>query len=213
MKALFLQPGYNKGLLFLFLMLFFMPFFSFSQAKKTGTIEYLKYCNGVNGITLGANISSVNYSKWNYLDGDNKLDADSCLKFACTDSAVLKISNNLNLDMIGIRTYKDKIVNIYLFFRKADAYKILSNFLNAYGVFTYKPYEYKNIYNWDSRSISLSLMYQADVDDGVAVFTCNPLMQDIAEAKEVAEMKKKAMEIKALKESVYSISLMFASNP
>ena len=133
---------------------------------------------------LGADINNIKYEKLSYSDSNgNRFDADSCLKFAITDTTLLKIDDDLSLDMVGVRTYKDKIVNIYLFFSKADEYKILSNFLSSYGTFTSKPFEYKNIYNWDSRLVSLSLMGQQNIEDGVAVFTCNPLITSIAEAK------------------------------
>ncbi|MCO5948021.1 hypothetical protein [Mucilaginibacter flavidus] len=190
MKAPYLQLNGNKFLL-LFFILLHIPNFSSAQKKKIGTLEYLKYSNGIQGLTLGADINTLNYSNLKYLDDDNKFDADSCLKFAIGDTTVLKINGDLNLDLIGIRTYKNKIVNIYLFFRKTDAYILLHNFLSTYGVFTSKPVEYSNMYNWDSGTVSLSLMYQADVDDGVAVFTCNPLVHRIAEVKELAAMKEK----------------------
>jgi len=155
-----------------------LPVSSFCQLKQ-GSVEYLKYCNGINGLTLGADISTILGNKLTFLDGNNKFDADSCLNYAYKDSTTLKMKNDLSLDMIGIRAYKNKIVNIYLFFKKSDAYKLLYDFLIYYGNFTDKPYEYKDIYNWNSSLVSLSLLYEARVDLGVAIFTSNPLKREI----------------------------------
>lgn len=207
----FLPSICSRYLLIFFIVTLFLPELSFAQ-NKTGSVEYLKSCNGFKSISLGADLSTINCSKLNYLDGDSNFDADSCLKFAITDSAFLKVDNNLSLDMVGIRTYKNKIVNIYLFFQKADAYKVLSNFLSSYGVFTSKPFEYKNIYNWDSSAISLSLMYQADVDDGVAVFSCNPLVEYIANEKEMAAIREKNNQIKKWNETISSVGLKPSKN-
>jgi hypothetical protein len=208
MKARFLRLTHNKHLLLLFVVLLYIPNFLSAQKTKIGTVEFLKSTNGINGINLGADINSLGYSNLSYLDGDDRFDADSCLKFAISDSTALRINNNLSLDMIGIRTYKNKIVNIYLFFRKSDAYLILNNFLSIYGVFTSKPFEYSNIYNWDSSAVSLSLMYRTDVDDGIAVFTCNPLAYRINEVKEMAANKERTKTTNASTESTNSTMLL-----
>ena len=213
MKTLLLPLTNNKRLLLLFVILLYVPNFLSAQKKKTGTLEFLKSANGINGINLGADIGSLTYSNLSYLDGDDRLDPDSCLKFAISDSSALKIDNNLTLDMIGIRTYKNKIVNIYLFFRKADAYLIFNNFLSVYGLFTSKPFEYSNIYNWDTRAVSLSLMYRAGIDEGVATFTCNPLEQHIAEVKEMAAIKQRAQTFKTAGQSASAPILLSSTNP
>jgi len=159
-----------------------LPVSSFCQVKH-GSVEYLKNCNGIQGITLGADISTIPGDKLTFLDDDSKFDADSCLNYAYKDSTVLKMENGLLLDVIGIRAYKNKIVNIYLFFKKSDSYKILYDFLVYYGNFTNKPYEYKDIYNWNSSLVSLALLYEARVNMGVAIFTSNPLKREILLAK------------------------------
>jgi len=92
---------------------------------------------------------------------------------------LLKLAGDLKLDLIGIRTYKNKIVNIYLFFKLSDGYKILRVLLTNYGLFTDRPYDYADIYNWDSSTINLSLRYNVKVDLGVAIFTCNRLENEI----------------------------------
>ena len=155
------------------------PFFAFSQSKKPGSIEYLKYSNGFGNIFLGSDLSQLTEYKLAFLDNDNKFDADSCLKFEYRDANLLKLAGDLKLDLIGIRTYKNKIVNIYLFFKLSDGYKILRVLLTNYGLFTDRPYDYADIYNWDSSTINLSLRYNVKVDLGVAIFTCNRLENEI----------------------------------
>jgi hypothetical protein len=167
-----------------FIILMVLPFFSYSQSKKTGSIEYLKFTNGFNGITLGSDLQHLPDYKLEFLDGDNQLDADSCLMFEYEDTGLLKLDSNLNIQLIGLRTYKDKVVNIYVFFKLSDGYKVLHNFLTNYGLFTSKPSDYVDIYNWTSSKINLSLRYEVKVDLGVAIFTCNDLEDEIGKMKE-----------------------------
>jgi len=160
-----------------------LPAFGFSQSKKPGSIEYLKFTNGYESIILGSNISDIPESKLTYLDGERKFDADSCLKYAYKDTTILKVGNDLYLDLIGIRTFRNRVVNIYLFFKKKEGYKALRSFLSSYGLFTSKPNDYVDIYNWDSTSISLSLQYELNSELGVAVFTCTSLQKEIEAMK------------------------------
>ena len=157
------------------LFLILTPFIAFSQSAKPGSIEYLKMCNGYNGIKLGADVNLIAKSKLFYLDNDSRLDADSCYKFEYRDTSLLKVGNDFYLDLVGIRTHKNKVVNIYLFFKKSDGYKLLNTFLAAYGVFTSKPDDYSDIYNWHSSMIDVSLRYQSDNDLGlgIAIYTFN----------------------------------------
>jgi len=161
------------------LLLIVIPFVAFSQSKKAGSIEYLKYSNGFGNILLGSDLSQLPGYKLAFLDNDNKFDADSCLKFEYRDPNLLKLAGDLNLDLIGIRTYKNKVVNIYLFFKLSDGYKILDAFLTNYGLFTDRPYNYADIYDWNSSTVNLSLRYNVKVDMGVAIFTCNRLEHEI----------------------------------
>jgi hypothetical protein len=111
---------------------------------------------------------------------------------------MLKMGDSLDLEMVGIRTYKGNIVNIYLFFKRPESYKILSDFLTAYGNYTDKPDEYKDIYNWNSSAVSLSLMYEAKVDLGVAVFTCNRLSATVAANDKLRSSKIESLALSAL---------------
>jgi len=161
------------------ILLMVIPFFAFSQSKKPGSIEYLKYSNGFENIFVGSDLSQLPGYKLAFLDNDNKFDADSCLKFEYKDANLLKLADDLKLDLIGIRTYKNKVVNIYLFFKLSDGYKILRVFLTNYGLFTNRPNDYADIYDWNSSTVNLSLRYNVKVDLGVAIFTCNRLEHDI----------------------------------
>jgi len=156
-----------------------VPFVAFSQSKKPGSIEYLKYTNGFGNILLGSDLSQLPGYKLAFLDNDNKFDADSCLKFEYRDANLLKLTGDLELDLIGIRSYKNKVVNIYLFFKLSDGYKILDDLLTNYGLFTDRPYDYADIYNWNSSTVNVSLRYNVKVDLGVAIFTCNRLEHEI----------------------------------
>ncbi|MFD2146945.1 hypothetical protein [Mucilaginibacter antarcticus] len=189
----------DKVLMLLFVVLMGVPALSFAQKRQIGSLAYLNTIAGVNGIKVGTDVATISYSKLKYLDDDGKFDADSCLKFAVSDTARLKLDNDVRLNMIGVRTFKNKIVNIYLFFPKENGYKIVKEFIANYGGFFSKPDANADIYKWDSETVNLSVMYQADVEDGVAIFTSKPLVQHISQEKEAIAARKKAKEMQATK--------------
>jgi hypothetical protein len=118
------------------------------------------------------------------MDGDNVPDADSCVSYVFyQNKEVLKVDSDMELQQVGLRVFKNKIVNIYLFFNIKDSYKILRDFLKDYGQFNELPKEYASIYVWNTRKVGLSLEYQADVETGVAIFTSNDLVKDIEDMK------------------------------
>ncbi len=171
-----------------FVLILLLPVVALTQSKKHGSLKVLKANNGFNGITMGANVNQLTGSLA-YLDGNSRVDADSCLRYVYTNEELLKIDTNLKLDGIGIRAYKDTIVNIYLFFRMEEAYKVMSKFLDSYGQFNEKPQEYTDIYNWNTIPINLSLNYSAQIDMGIAVFTNNALMKQVATAREKRDQR------------------------
>jgi hypothetical protein len=199
MKTNSIGTSFIQSLLFLLLTTLFLSNSLYAQRNKTGTIDYLKLTKGFKDIKLGADIRTLNVPKLSYLDDNSGFDADSCITFAIADSNFLKLRDVCDLDMIGIRTYKNSIVNIYLFFKKEDGDKILKEFLINYGSVFSKPNERINVYNWNANVVNLSLMYQANVDYGVAVFTYNPLLQFIAQEKKLSAIRnaKKQEEIQA----------------
>jgi len=170
---------YAVKTLFVFFMLLPLSVFSQERVIKPGSLAYLKFVNGYNGIVLGSDVKQLTKNKLEFLDGDDKFDADSCLKFAYSDTTVLKVGNDLYLDMIGLRTYKNRIVNIYVFFKRSDGYKVFRDFLSTFGLFTSKPNDYADIYNWTTSTVNLSLRYEDKIDLGVAVFTCNPMVREM----------------------------------
>ncbi|SEO43609.1 hypothetical protein ACFGVS_15110 [Mucilaginibacter sp. AW1-7] len=171
----------------LFIIISCQWFMANAQALKTGSISYLTLNNGPgNNVVLGSDIKDLQAANLSYLDGDSRADADSCLRYAYTDPNVLDLGDSLNLDMVGIRAYRDKIVNIYLFFKMTDAYKVLQKFISMYGQFTDRPDNYSDIYNWNSSLLTLSLRYQYKADLGVAIFTSKTLQNEIAADKQRA---------------------------
>jgi hypothetical protein len=165
--------------LVLVVLLLALPLKGTSQTIECGSLKYLVAAKGFKDILLGEDINNLLSKPLPYLDNNQRPDADSCFSYACNNSELLTIDSTLKLDMVGIRTYKNKIVNIYLFFPEKDAYKVLSNFLKNYGQFTEKPVEYANVYDWNTQSVKLSLSYNSDVDEGVAIFTFTPLLNSI----------------------------------
>jgi hypothetical protein len=183
MKTVFSKSIIFIEILTLTLTLVFVPLCSICQVIRPGTIEYLKYNNGFNGIKLGADLGSISSNKLAFLDGNSSFDADSCLSFEYKDTTILKIGELASIDLVGIRTYKNKIINIYLFFSRAISYKVLYDFLTLYGNFTNRPYFDKDMYYWNSSMVNLSLTYELKVDMGVAIFTCNPLNKELISSR------------------------------
>jgi hypothetical protein len=170
----------NFGKLIFSVAIIFFSLNGFSQAFKEGKLKSLIKSNGYKGIVLGADISDVMmHYRLSYLDDNTGIDADSCITYACNDSTLLAMPGKLSLNIVGIRTYKNKIINIYLFFDMNDSYKILGDFLKQYGQFNSLPYEYTNIYDWKTPKVDLSLKYTPGTELGIAVFTCNPLAAEV----------------------------------
>ena len=151
-----------------------IPSLGFSQLAGQGSLEYLQLCKGFKDITLGADANLIPAYKLAFLDGDAIPDADGCFKFEYKDKDILEFGDGLFLDLVGIRTYKNKIVNIYLFFKREDGYKILHDFMDNYGQPSSKTGDF--IYDWETNSVNLSLRYKANTDDlGVVIYSVNGL--------------------------------------
>ncbi|MEO3403638.1 hypothetical protein AAFN85_07025 [Mucilaginibacter sp. CAU 1740] len=185
------------GGLFL-LILSVTPSLVWSQSAVNGSVESLKANNGFGNLVLGHNITELPAQNLTYLDGDSRVDPDSCLKYQYNDDKLLTLGDSLSLDAIGLRTYQNKIVNVYLFFKMQDAYKVLSNFLNAYGPCTSRPDAYSDIYNWDTSQLSLSLRYQVKTEIGVAIFTSKEMENTMAADKYSQSLKTSYQSISAL---------------
>ena len=175
-----------------------IPSLAWSQSSATGSVENLKLNNGIGNLLLGHDITELPAQNLTYLDGDSRIDPDSCLRYQYHDDNLLALGDSLSLDAIGLRTYQNKIVNIYLFFKFKDAYKVLGNFLQAYGPCTSRPDSYSDIYNWDTSMLSLSLRYQVKTDLGVAIFTSKDIENTIASDKYSQSLKTTFQSVSAL---------------
>ena len=145
--------------------------------KEKGSLEYLLWSNGFKDLKLGTDVKTLQTGKMAYLDGIDSLDTDSCYKFAYRDDELLDLGNGLTLNMVGFRTYKNKIVNIYLFFPRDVGYDLLRQFEAEYGKFTNAPGEF--MYDWKTDGVTLSLRYKQAIDMGVAIFTCQNVEQQL----------------------------------
>lgn len=184
-----MKPGFTPLLsyktLAIMVAMLCLPVICFSQSLKPGSLAYLKDRNGIGGFRLGAYLTVNQSHDLSYVDGENgKPDADSCVTYEYHPENGLKIEGGINVNHICLRTYKNKVVNIYVLFNRNEGYLVLRRFLEWYGTFTAKPNDYLDIYNWDSNAVKLSLRYQLDTDQGMAVYTSVSLMNEI-EARKV----------------------------
>ncbi|HZY39031.1 MAG TPA: hypothetical protein VFE53_20380 [Mucilaginibacter sp.] len=142
-------------------------------------MEYLRLSNGFGQIELGSVINQLRWDKLSYLDDADSVDTDSCRKFCYKDSDLLYLGNGLLLDRIGVRTYNDRIVNIYLFFPRNAGHAMLQNFEANYGAYTDVPGEF--MYEWKTTAVTLSLRYSRAIEMGVAIFTSVDLEKQLVE--------------------------------
>ena len=172
----------KKNILILMLILsVVVPGKIFCQPAKNGTLEFLSKINGFKEIRLGADARLIPGDKLAYLDGNDKPDADSCFMFEYLDNGIKDTGDGVSLDLVGIRTFKHKIVNIYLFFKREDGVRIYKQFLADYGTYTAKDGDF--MYDWITDGVNLSLRYEVAVDLGVAIFTCNGLEKKLGEKR------------------------------
>jgi hypothetical protein len=156
-----------------------LPCIIFCQPAQKGSLEYLHLINGLEQIKLGADIGRLDPGKLAYLDDVDSLDADGCHKFCYQDSDMLYLGNGLLLNRIGLRTYNDRIVNIYLFFPRNAGHAVLKSFEANYGEYTDFLGEF--MYDWKTTGVTLSLRYSRAIEMGVAIFT------DVALEKQLIE--------------------------
>ncbi|UOE48044.1 hypothetical protein MTO98_26895 [Mucilaginibacter sp. SMC90] len=148
----------------------------FSQSGKAGSLAYLKASNGIGGFTLGNLLTSEQVQGLTYLDGEgSKPDADSCVTYEYHPDKPMELEGGLTASHICIRSYENRVVNIYVFFNRDQGYKMLSKFLHWYGTFTAKPNDYQDVYMWESRTVKLMLSFHPDDEQGIAVYTSVPL--------------------------------------
>jgi len=171
----------NRDIFFLFfckiLILFLaIPFFSYSQDNNMGSLNYLNTSNGFGNIYLGEDISLIPPNKLAFMDNDSIPDIDGCIKYEYGDLDQINNKSNLNLDLVGIRVYKHKIINIYLFFKKEFGFRVFQSFEASYGGCTERIRDFT--YSWETDNVKLYLEYDKE-DLGIAIFSCKKLYQEV----------------------------------
>lgn len=158
------------------------PLFNYAQQLTTACLGPLAPNNEFEEIMLGADISRIPGFKLNFMDDDDSLDADSCLKFVYKNEDALNLNNGVKLNLVGFRAYHSKIINVYLFFERGDGYKILQDFVSIYGKCTNRPTDF--VYEWKSNMVNVSLCYKPCTDLGVAIFTFNKMENDLTRLRQ-----------------------------
>jgi len=162
------------------IILLVIPSFSYSQDIKLGALSNLSAANGFDNIFLGENINLIPKSKLAYLDNDSIPDIDGCKKYEYRDLDRINNDSSLALNLVGIRVYKNKIINIYLFFKKEDGYHIFQSFESNYGNYTQRVSDFT--YNWETDNVKLYLEYDKE-DLGIAIYSCKQLYHEIERNK------------------------------
>jgi hypothetical protein len=166
----------KKIILFLFAIL--VPCIIFCQPKQNELLEHLRSGNGFKQIELGADIRQLERDKLSYLDDVDSVDSEGCNKFCYRDSSMLYLGNGLFLKQVGLRTYKDRIVNIYLFFPRGAGHDMLKYFEANYGKSTDVPGEF--MFDWKTTGVTLSLRYNQPSEMGIAIFSSDNIAEQMA---------------------------------
>ena len=163
------------------------PCFIFCQSQQKGSLEYLRLSNGFKQIELGSDVGRLERNKLFNMDDADTTDSDNCHKFCYRDNDILYLGKGLFLNQVGLRTYRNRIVNIYLFFPRSAGYAILKYFEADYGKYSDVPGEF--MYDWKTTGVTLSLRYSRAIEMGVAIFTCSDVEKQIVEeeSKRIAD--------------------------
>ena len=158
-----------------------VPAFCYAQNENSGLLNNLTVSNGFGKIYLGESINMIAKDKLVYMDGDRTRDIDGCVKYEYHDMDQINSENNLDLNMVGLRVYNGKIINIYLFFKKENGYQIFQSFESKFGNCTARTGDFT--YSWDTYNVKLYLEYDKEYL-GVAIYSCKKLYQEIAQNNE-----------------------------
>jgi hypothetical protein len=150
-----------------------MPAITFAQDADTGSVAHLEQARGFKYLKLGVVTKFIPAYKMTYRDGDDTPDADSCYRYIYQDDDIVDVADGLKLEKVGVRTYNKEIVEVYLFFKQEDGYKLLKNFTDKYGTCSERPADFT--YIWNTGDVNLTLRYTAGLDLGVAIFSSNKL--------------------------------------
>lgn len=149
---------------------------------ESGSLKSLSEANGYGDLILGADTRQMPEKNFSFLDNDNDADADSCFKFKYADTTMLNFEDGLKLDLVGLRTYNNCIVNIYLFFKIEDGFKMLKALQNYFGHPTDHPGDF--MYDWSSDEVNLQLRFEAKENLGVAIFSSRKMLTDVLAARQ-----------------------------
>jgi len=153
----------------------FLPGIARTQSVETGLLKYPLAANGFKNLKLGEFTKLIPIYRLVYMDGNDTPDADSCYRYIYEDDNILGLADGITLNKVGFRTYKSRIIEIYLFFRHEDGYKVLKDFVANYGSWNNRPTDFT--YIWDIGDVSLSLCYKDDLELGVAIFSSKKMKQ------------------------------------
>jgi len=181
------------------IVLLYLPFKSRAQGQQSKLNEKKPklYCtklddkHGYKQIRLGDTVSVLSQFG-TYFKAANDLwkgNNDGTIDYKFISNTNYKISENINLKDILVRTYNGKIVSIYLLFNPTDGDMIKDIFSYAYG----KPQQPDGAvrkFFWFGKDVSLELISSVN-PSGVAIFTDLALEKDL-EIKEQNTLSKAA---------------------
>jgi hypothetical protein len=153
----------------------FLPGMAWTQSVETGLLKYPLAANGFKNLKLGEFTKLIPVYRLVYMDGNDMPDADSCYRYIYNDNNILGLADDITLNKVGFRTYKNQIIEIYLFFRHVDGYKVLKDFVANYGTWNNRPTDFT--YIWENGDVSLSLCYKDDLELGVVIFSSKKMRQ------------------------------------
>lgn len=188
-----MKTVYNGGSAILWLLLIVvcsvMPARTRAQAGdvEPGSLKFLDAANGYNSLLLGADVRQMPEKYFSYLDNDASVDLDSCLKFKYTDTTMLQFEDGLKLDLVGLRSYDNRIVNVYLFFKIDDGFKMLKALQNYFGAPTEHPGDF--MYDWTGDNVDLKLRFETKSDLGVAIISSKKIEREMNEATDLRRKK------------------------
>lgn len=150
-------------------------------SSATGSLNFLDSARGYSDLVLGADTRQMPQKFFAFLDNDKSIDPDSCLKFKYNDVTMLDFEEGVKLDLVGLRAYGHQIVNIYLFFKSGDGFKMLRVLRKYFGNPTAHPNDFS--YEWAGSEVTLQLRFENKGDLGIVIFSSNQLMQQVAVAR------------------------------
>ena len=152
-----------KNILFLGLV-----FLCLGAKAQLGTIKHLDEKNGFAGIELGDTISNIKLKTAPQI-GAAKVDKFGVATYTIAADSLLNIGNEVPLKAISVDFLDGKVYAINLYFNPADAAKVHTALIKAYGKST-KGSEAHTI-NWVGKKVSLAYAVNVKKPDQHISFT------------------------------------------